>query len=74
MNTISVVYTIKYQLNFATEYKWLDDNRCFNSKSGRFIKQVYCSGSIGYCIRGKFYSLKYLRKNLENIKKEKLPF
>ena len=74
MNTISVTYTIKYQLNFATEYKWLNDNQCFNSKTGRFIKQVYCSGSIGYCIRRKFHTLKFLRNNLEKIKKEILPF
>lgn len=32
-------------------------------------------GSIGYVIKGKFYSLNKLRDNLELItKKEKLPF
>ena len=74
MNLITISYTIKYELDFAPEYKWLNTNQCYNSKTGRLIKQVYVSGCIGYCIRSKFYSLKYLRKHLIKPQKEYIPF
>lgn len=75
MNYISVNYTLEYQLSFATNYQWTKDGLCFNIKTGRQIKQSYNSGSIGYYICGKFYSLKYLRSKLEKIPtNEILPF
>lgn len=74
MNTISVNYTIKYELDFAPNYKWTDCKKCFNVKTGRQIRQTYVSGSIGYCINGKFYSLKKLRPHLIKIKEEDCPF
>lgn len=75
MNIISITYTLKYRLSFANNYQWTKCNRCFNIKTSREIKQVLNSGSIGYCINGRFYSLKYLRTKLEKIpQKEYLPF
>jgi len=74
MVSISITYTIKYELDFATNYKWLDNNQCYNLKTGRIIKQVYSGGSIGYCINRKFYTLKYLRKHLQKPNFEILPF
>jgi hypothetical protein len=74
MTYISVTYTLKYELDFAPEYKWTKCGICFNSKTGRKIKQVYNNGCIGYSIRGKFKSLKYLREHLVKIKTEDLPF
>lgn len=75
MNTISIRYTLKYQLSFTNNYKWSEDGYCFSTKTNRKIKQVLNSGSIGYCVNGKFYSLTYLRSKLELIpKKEYLPF
>lgn len=75
MIRISITYTCKYRLKFANNYVWSKCGKCFNSKTNRQIKQVYNSGCIGYSINGKFYSLKYLRKQLELIpKKELLPF
>ena len=74
METISITYTIKYELDFAPNYVWTKDNQCFNSKTGRSIKQVYNNGCIGYNIAGKFYSLKRLRKHLVKPKKINLPF
>lgn len=64
MNTISINYTIKYELDFSPNYKWLNDNSCYNNKTGRKIKQTLVGGSIGYCINGKFHSLKFLRNHL----------
>ena len=74
MNTITVTYTLKYQLYFAPEYKWTKCNRCFNTKTGREIKQTQSKGSIGYCIRGKFYSLTRLKQSLVKIKNTNCPF
>lgn len=74
MNSITITYSIKYELDFADEYKWLNNNQCYNSKTGRIIKQIYNSGSIGYCIRRNFYTLSYLRKHLRKPQKEYCPF
>ena len=74
MNTISINYTIKYELGFSSNYKWLNDNSCYNIKTGRKIKQTLVGGSIGYCINGKFHSLKFLRKHLIKPEKEICPF
>ena len=75
MNKISIDYTLVYRLKFANWYQWTKDGDCFNARTGRQLKQIYNSGSIGYCIKGRFYSLKYLRSQLELIpKKENLPF
>lgn len=75
MNIISAIYTIKYELDFASEYKWTSCKKCINVKTGRQIKQVYNNGSIGYSIRGKFISLKKLRNHLVKPKiKSNCPF
>lgn len=74
MITISVNYTCKYRLNFATNYLWTTCGKCYNIKTGRLIKQIYKSGCIGYIINGKFYSLTKLRTYLEKIPKENTPF
>lgn len=74
MITITVHYTCKYCLNFAPQYKFTTCGLCYNSKSGRLIKQVLKSNCIGYIIEGKFYSLTFLKTKLEKIKVNKLPF
>ena len=74
MSTISKSYTLKFELDFAPNYRWTDCKKCFNVKTGRQIKQTYVSGSIGYCISGKFYSLTKLRMHLIKIKKVECPF
>lgn len=71
---ITTNHLCKWRLKTSTNYVFSKD-KCFNSKTGREIKQVYNNGSIGYNIKGKFRSLFSLRKELEEIpKKEKLPF
>jgi len=74
MNSISISYTLKYELSFSSNYKWTACGKCFNSKTGRQIKQVYNNGCIGYSINGKFKSLKYLRTKLVKIKQVECPF
>ena len=74
MSTISITYTLKFQLSFAPEYKWTKCGKCFNLKTGRQIKQVYNNGCIGYSINGKFKTLKFLRTQLVKIQMIKCPF
>jgi len=74
MNTISVSYTLKWQVKFAPEYKWTSCKRLFNAKTGREIKKTICGGSIGYWIRREFFTLKELSKKVELIPKTKNPF
>lgn len=74
MNRISETYTLKYYLDFASEYKWTKCGKCFNVKTGRRLKQSYVSGSIGYFIHSKFKSLTYIRKHLVRIKEKSYPF
>ena len=61
MNYISINKAIKYELSISPNYKWLNDNSCYNVKTGRVIKQVYNSRCIGYIINGKFMSLSKIR-------------
>ena len=73
-----MIIIIKYQCNYRLRdypnYIFCED-KCFNSKTNREIKQVYNNGSIGYNILGKFKSLKSLKSQLEKIpKKEYCPF
>jgi hypothetical protein len=74
MVVITVHYTCKYQIKFAPEYKFTLCGLCYNSKSGRLIKQVLKNSCIGYIIQGKFKSLTYLRTKLEKIPKYNIPF
>jgi len=74
MKRISITYTIKYELSFSSNYVWLNNNQCYNLKTGRTIKQTIVGGSIGYIINGKFKSLTYLRKYLVKPKKYVCPF
>ena len=74
MSTISITYTLEFQLDFAENYQWTKDGKCFNSKTNRQIKQCYNSGCVGYNIRGRFYSLKYLRTRMQKIENIKPPF
>ena len=74
MISISINYTLKFELSFAPHYKWTSCGKCFNTKSGRQIKQAYNNGCIGYSINGKFKSLKLLRTQLNKIQEINCPF
>lgn len=74
MNSISITYSLKYEVSFAPHYKFTSCKKCINCKTGREIRKVYQKGSIGYCIAGRFYSLKFLRLHLVKIENEYCPF
>jgi hypothetical protein len=66
MRYISITYTLVWYLSFAPEYGWTKCGKCFNIKRQTQLKQVIQGGSIGFNIRGKFYTVKRLRKHLIN--------
>lgn len=75
-NSITITFKLIHQIVFAKEYKFTKEGKCFNTKTGRKIKKVSTkSGCIGYNIKGRFRSLKYLSPKLEKIPKQtNLPF
>jgi hypothetical protein len=64
MIVITVPYTLVWKLDFDDNYGWTKCGKCFNIKRQKELKQVTQGGSIGYNIRGKFYTLKKLKKHL----------
>lgn len=74
MQTFTITYTVKYELSTHPEYVWNEFYECFNLKTGRIIKQTYKNGMIGYCIKGKFMSLKKLRTLLRKPIVSDCPF
>ena len=75
MLIFTIKYVAKWQLQNNQNYVFTKCGLCYNCKTGRLIKQVLKNQSIGYIINGKFFTLKTLKKQLQNIpKKETLPF
>ena len=71
MTEFTIKYVAKWRLNFANNYIFTKCGLCYNTKSGKLIKQITKNYTIGYIINSKFYSLKKLRENLEIIPKQK---
>lgn len=75
MIVFATKHIAKYRLKSAQNYVYSTDKICYNTKTGRVIKQIMKGSTIGYIINGKFKSLDVLRTELEKIPtQEKLPF
>ena len=61
---ITVNLKIKFVLDFAPHYAWVLDGKCFNMRTGRFIKQTRNNGTIVYIIDGKPYNINVLKEHL----------
>lgn len=55
---------IKYRLDFTPNYVFVLDGKCYNQRTGRFVRQVSNNGSIGYILNGVFWSCKKLKPHL----------
>lgn len=64
---------IKFKIK-NTNYGVTANGRIFNLKRGNELKKTVVGTTIGYCINGKFKSLKTLRKHIEQIKINDCPF
>jgi len=71
---ISVNYSLKWQFTLDHKYQWSKCGKLINVRTGNIIKKAYNSGSIGYWLNGKFYTLTKLRSLLITIPKEYIPF
>lgn len=74
MQTISVNYSLKWQLKNLSHYKISACGRMFNCKTGKLLKRTVNGSSIGYWISREFITLKELRTQIELIPKQISPF
>jgi hypothetical protein len=63
-----------WMLDFAENYQFDKLGKCYNVTTGREIKQTVVGYTLGFCIKGKFYSIKRLRRSLVKIEKTNCPF
>jgi hypothetical protein len=72
---ISLQFTCKWTLDFDKDFVFIEKyNFLVNLQTGKILKQITKGGSIGYVIKGKFYSLTRLRQSLVRIEKQDCPF
>ena len=57
------------QMNVDEKYNFL-----INLQTRKILKQIIKGGSIGYVIKGKFYTLTKLKSSLVKIEKSQIPF
>lgn len=73
--TISNTYNLTHQINGYEHYKVSPCGKVFNCQRGKEVRRILVGSTSGFCIEGKFKSLKQLRKLLVKIpEKEYLPF
>lgn len=71
-----------YQINIVPKWTILNhplyfidsENKVRNIQTGKVLKMQLKGYTKGYCLNGKFYSLKQIRPLLIRYKEEKLPF
>ena len=73
-NTISITYTLKWQLKTDHRYQWSECGKLFNVCRGKVKKKVLNGGIPGYWIGRNFIPLSKLRSQLELIPNQNLPF
>lgn len=65
------VFIPKWSIKNHENYYFTKDNKLYNSKTNRIIKQVVKGGySRGYVINGKFMSLQKLKPLISKIKRK----
>lgn len=74
MISISTNYELMWMVNFAPNYQFTNDGICINTQRGKIVRRVLIGYSVGYCIKGKFYTLEKLRKSLTKIEDNFCPF
>jgi hypothetical protein len=72
---ITLNFTCKWTLDFDDDFVFVERfNFLVNLKTGKILKQITKGGSIGYVIKGKFYTLAKLKLHLIKIEKKDCPF
>jgi|688.fasta_scaffold1851605_2 hypothetical protein len=73
MISITINYSEKWQIKGMSEYKFAK-KKLFNTKTGKEIKKCLKGYTIGYNLRGKFYSMSSIKLMVERVKKTDCPF
>ena len=73
MLTISKTYKPKWQIKGMPEYQFAD-KKLFNVQRGKEINKVLNGYTLGYNLRGKFYSLSAIKNMIERIEEIECPF
>ena len=71
--TVTQRIDIKFRI-INTNYGVTEDGRVFNLLRNTEVKRTVVGTTIGYCINGKFKSLKTLRKRLLKVSESDCPF
>lgn len=58
----------------SPNYQFDRDGNCYNVKTGRQLKRTVIGYTEGYCLKGKFKSLKVIREKLIKIEDNECPF
>lgn len=74
MRVITGEYNLVWQLSDADNYQFDKLGNCINIKTNRKLKMTVVGYTTGYCIKGKFRSLKQIKSKLVKIKKDECPF
>ena len=74
MATISTTYDLKWHYKPSTNYKFTEKGICINTLRNKVVKRTLVGYTEGFCLNGKFKSLKVIRKELELIPVNNCPF
>ena len=70
---ISNTYEAKWMIGEMPEYQFAK-RKLFNVKRGKEVKKVLRGYSVGYNLRGKFYTLEKIKKMIKPVEKIECPF
>ena len=73
MICISKTYNCKWQIKGMPEYQFAE-KKLFNVQRGKEIKKCLNGYTIGYNLRGKFYSLAAIKSMVEKVEEIQCPF
>ncbi len=73
MICITSTYNSKWQIKGMPEYQFAK-KKLFNAKRNREVKKVLKGYTVGYNLRGKFYSLNAIKKMVVRIGDKDCPF
>lgn len=71
---ISITKNIEIVWIIENNYGISRNNEIYNLKTNRKLKQSLVNYTVGYYLKGKFRSLKYIRQNCKKYKEVKCPF
>ena len=73
MISITINYECKWQVKDMPEYQFAK-KKLFNAQRGKEVKKVLKGYTVGYNLRGKFYSMKAIKKMIAQVEEINCPF